>query len=201
MKEFIPLRILSVNPSSVGASSYILLLESIDSKALRFPIVIGSQEAQSISVFLEHITPSRPLTHDLCVSLLGYTSLSVQQVIITDFKDGIFYAHLVINKDGEIIHVDARPSDSIAIAVRLDVPILISEKLLHDICIPDEEFLDELEEEYESVNKPSPVRSKAELEGLLTKALAEENYEEAAKLRDEIEKLRIDDALIYFSLH
>jgi bifunctional DNase/RNase len=110
-------------------------------------------------------------------------------VIITDFKDGIFYAHLVINKDGEIIHVDARPSDSIAIAVRLDVPILISEKLLHDICIPDEEFLDELEEEYESVNKPSPVRSKAELEGLLTKALAEENYEEAAKLRDEIEKL------------
>lgn len=189
MKEFIPLRILSVNPSSVGASSYILLLESTDSKALRFPIVIGSQEAQSISVFLEHITPSRPLTHDLCVSLLGYSSLSVQQVIITDFKDGIFYAHLVINKDGENIHVDARPSDSIAIAVRLDVPILISEKLLHDICIPEEEFLDELEEEYESINKPSPMRSKAELEGLLNKALAEENYEEAAKLRDEIEKL------------
>ena len=189
LKEFIPLQILSVNPSSVGASSYILLLESTDSKSLRFPIVIGSQEAQSISVFLEHITPSRPLTHDLCVSLLGYSSLSVQQVIITDFKDGIFYAHLVINKDGEIIHVDARPSDSIAIAVRLDVPILISEKLLHDICIPEEEFLDELEEEYESVNKMSLVRYKAELEGLLTKALAEENYEEAAKLRDEIEKL------------
>ena len=67
MKEFVPLRILSVNPSSVGASSYILLLESDNTQALRFPIVIGSQEAQSISVYLEHIQTSRPLTHDLCI--------------------------------------------------------------------------------------------------------------------------------------
>lgn len=189
MREFVPLRILSVNPSSVGASSYILLLESDDAQALRFPIVIGSQEAQSISVYLEQITPSRPLTHDLCVNLLSYSNVNLERVLITDFKDGIFYANLVINKDGEMVNVDARPSDSIALAIRLKIPVLISEKLLHDICIPEEEFLDELENELDILDKVPVVRSKSELEALLNKALQEENYEEAVKLRDEIEKL------------
>lgn len=191
MKEFIPLRILSVNPSSVGASSYILLLESDDALALRFPIVIGSQEAQSISVYLEHIQTSRPLTHDLCVNLLSYSNVSIEKVLITDFKDGIFYANLVINIEGKTIKVDARPSDSVAIAIRLDKPILISEKLLRDICIPEEEFLDELEEEYNLVENTKGIRSKVELEALLNKALQDENYEEAAKLRDEIDNLYI----------
>jgi len=189
LREFVPLRILSVNPSSVGASSYILLLESDDAQALRFPIVIGSQEAQSISVYIEQITPSRPLTHDLCVNLLSYSNVNLVRVLITDFKDGIFYANLVVNKDGEMVNVDARPSDSIALAIRLNIPILISEKLLHDICIPEEEFLDELENELDILDKVPVVRTKSELEVLLNKALQEENYEEAAKLRDEIEKL------------
>ena len=189
MKEFVPLRILSVNPSSVGASSYILLLESDNAQSLRFPIVIGSQEAQSISVYLEKIQTSRPLTHDLCVNLLSYSNVSIQKVLITDFKDGIFYANLEVYKDGETFQVDARPSDSIALAIRLDIPILISEKLLYEICIPEEEFLDELEDDLDVLEKALVVRSKAELDGLLQKALQDENYEEAAKLRDEIEKL------------
>ena len=189
MKEFVPLRILSVNPSSVGASSYILLLESDNSQALRFPIVIGSQEAQSISVYLEHIQTSRPLTHDLCVNLLAHSNVTLQKVIITDFKDGIFYANLELLKDGETFQVDARPSDSIALAIRLAIPILISDKLLTDICIPDEEFSDELDEELDAMDKSPIFLSKVELEGLLLKALQEENYEEAAKIRDEIEKL------------
>ena len=189
MKEFVTLRILSVNPSSVGASSYILLLEADNSQALRFPIVIGSQEAQSISVYLEKIQPSRPLTHDLCVNLLAHSNVSIQKVLITDFKDGIFYANLEVSKEGEVINVDARPSDSIALAIRLDIPILISEKLLNEICIPEDEFLDELEDELDLLEKVPVVKSKSELESLLLKALQEENYEEAAKLRDEIEKL------------
>ena len=189
MKEFVPLRILSVNPSSVGASSYILLLESDNAQYLRFPIVIGSQEAQSISVYLEKIQTSSPLTHDLCVNLLSYSNVSIQKVLITDFKDGIFYANLKVYKDGETFQVDARPSDSIALAIRLDIPILISEKLLHEICIPEEEFLDELEDDLNVLEKAPVFRSKAELDGLLQKALQDENYEEAAKLRDEIEKL------------
>jgi bifunctional DNase/RNase len=189
LKEYIPLRILSVNPSSVGASSYILLLESDNSQALRFPIVIGSQEAQSISVFIENIQTSRPLTHDLCVNLLAHSNVSLKRVIITDFKDGIFYANLEVFKDGETTNIDARPSDSIALAIRLAIPILISEKLLTEICIPEEEFLDELGDDFELDNKVPVMRSKIELEDLLNKALLEENYEEAAKIRDEIDKL------------
>ena len=189
MKELIPLRILSVNPSSVGASSYILLLESDNKQALRFPIVIGSQEAQSISVYLENIQTSRPLTHDLCVNLLAHSSVTLQKIIITDFKDGIFYANIEVIKEGEIIKIDARPSDSIALAIRLEIPILISEKLLTDICIPEEDFLDELEDDLLLNDKEPAIRSKTELEDLLNKALLEENYEEAAKIRDEIDKL------------
>jgi len=190
LKEFVPLRILSVNPSSVGASSYILLLEADDSQALRFPIVIGSQEAQSISVYLEKIQPSRPLTHDLFVNLLSHSNVAIRKVIITDFKDGIFYANLEIDKEGETVLIDARPSDSIALAIRLDIPILISEKLLNEICIPEEAFLDDIEEDdFDVMEKLPAVKSKAELEAMLNKALQEENYEEAAKLRDEIEKL------------
>jgi bifunctional DNase/RNase len=189
LKEFIPLRILSVNPSSVGASSYILLLEADNSQSLRFPIVIGSQEAQSISVYLEHIQTSRPLTHDLCVNLLSHSNVSLQKVLITEFKDGIFYANLEVVKEGVTFHIDARPSDSVALAIRLDIPILISEKLLKEICIPEEEFMDELEEVDDYLEKSPVVRTKLELEGMLNKALQEENYEEAAKLRDEIEKL------------
>jgi bifunctional DNase/RNase len=109
--------------------------------------------------------------------------------LITDFKDGIFYANLEVSKEGEVINVDARPSDSIALAIRLDIPILISEKLLNEICIPEDEFLDELEDELDLLEKVPVVKSKSELESLLLKALQEENYEEAAKLRDEIEKL------------
>jgi bifunctional DNase/RNase len=95
----------------------------------------------------------------------------------------------ISSKDGEILKVDARPSDSVAIAIRLDKPILISEKLLHDICIPEDDFLDELEDEFNLVEKSTVSHSKVELEALLLKALRDENYEEAAKLRDEIDKL------------
>ncbi|MHA8064198.1 bifunctional nuclease family protein [Aquirufa aurantiipilula] len=192
MNDYLKLSIVSVSPSSVGASSFILLLQSEDHPNLRFPIVIGNQEAQAISVYLEQIQTSRPLTHDLFIQVIEKSNLDLNRVLITDFKEGIFYAKIEFFQDGAVIEMDARPSDSIALALRAQKNIYIKESLLKSICIPDEE-----EEEAEDdlsfsvdipVYQPSTI-TLPELEDLLQKALLEENYEEAARLRDKIEVL------------
>lgn len=188
MNDYLKLSIVSVSPSSVGASSFILLLQSEDHPNLRFPIVIGNQEAQAISVYLEQIQTSRPLTHDLFIQVIEKSNLDLNRVLITDFKEGIFYAKIEFFQDGSLIEMDARPSDSIALALRAQKHIYIKESLLKSICIPDE-----IEEDLSfsvdiPVYQPSTI-SIAELEELLQKALLEENYEEAARLRDQIEVL------------
>ncbi|TBH74121.1 bifunctional nuclease family protein [Aquirufa nivalisilvae] len=193
MNDYLKLSIVSVSPSSVGASSFILLLQSEDHPNLRFPIVIGNQEAQAISVYLEQIQTSRPLTHDLFIQVIEKSNLDLNRVLITDFKEGIFYAKIEFFQDGSLIEMDARPSDSIALALRAQKYIYIKESLLKSICIPDEEEEDEIEEDLSfsvdiPVYQPSTI-SIAELEELLQKALLEENYEEAARLRDQIEVL------------
>lgn len=192
MNDYLKLSIVSVSPSSVGASSFILLLQSEDHPNLRFPIVIGNQEAQAISVYLEQIQTSRPLTHDLFIQVIEKSNLDLNRVLITDFKEGIFYAKIEFLQDGVLIELDARPSDSIALALRAQKNIYIKESLLKSICIPDEEE-EELEEELSfsvdiPVYQPSNI-TLADLEELLQKALLEENYEEAARLRDQIEVL------------
>ncbi|CAM3285969.1 bifunctional nuclease domain-containing protein [Aquirufa ecclesiirivi] len=192
MNDYLKLSIVSVSPSSVGASSFILLLQSEEFPNLRFPIVIGNQEAQAISVYLEQIQTSRPLTHDLFIQVIEKSNLDLNRVLITDFKEGIFYAKIEFFQDGVLIELDARPSDSIALALRAQKNIYIKESLLKSICIPDEEE-EEMEEDLSfsvdiPVYQPSNI-SLADLEDLLQKALLEENYEEAARLRDQIEVL------------
>lgn len=192
MNDYLKLSIVSVSPSSVGASSFILLLQSEEFPNLRFPIVIGNQEAQAISVYLEQIQTSRPLTHDLFIQVIEKSNLDLNRVLITDFKEGIFYAKIEFFQDGVLIELDARPSDSIALALRVQKNIYIKESLLKSICIPDEEE-EEMEEDLSfsvdiPVYQPSNI-SLADLEDLLQKALFEENYEEAARLRDQIEVL------------
>ncbi|MHA8068486.1 bifunctional nuclease domain-containing protein [Aquirufa ecclesiirivi] len=192
MNDYLKLSIVSVSPSSVGASSFILLLQSEEFPNLRFPIVIGNQEAQAISVYLEQIQTSRPLTHDLFIQVIEKSNLDLNRVLITDFKEGIFYAKIEFFQDGVLIELDARPSDSIALALRVQKNIYIKESLLKSICIPDEEE-EEMEEDLSfsvdiPVYQPSNI-SLADLEDLLQKALLEENYEEAARLRDQIEVL------------
>ncbi|MFY9159469.1 bifunctional nuclease domain-containing protein [Aquirufa ecclesiirivi] len=192
MNDYLKLSIVSVSPSSVGASSFILLLQSEEFPNLRFPIVIGNQEAQAISVYLEQIQTSRPLTHDLFIQVIEKSNLDLNRVLITDFKEGIFYAKIEFFQDGVLIELDARPSDSIALALRVQKNIYIKESLLKSICIPDEEE-EEMEEDLSfsvdiPVYQPRNI-SLADLEDLLQKALLEENYEEAARLRDQIEVL------------
>lgn len=184
------LQIASISPSSVGANSYILLMQSIEETNLSFPIVIGSQEAQSISIFLEGIKTSRPLTHDLFVQYVLDTNHDLKDVNITDFKDGIFYASMLFQSSSTEFRLDARPSDAIALAIRLHKPILIKYHLLSSISI-DAEFSDD--EESETTNfKPNSnfSQSKEELEHLLSLALLDEDYEAAAKIRDSLQKIK-----------
>lgn len=192
MGELVQLQVISLSPSAAGASSYILFLQAETSSHLGFPMVIGINEAQAISMFIEDIVPARPLTHDLFANYIKLSGSSVSYVELTSFTDGVFYAKIFASHGDLLFEVDARPSDSIALALRLHIPIFIKHTLLKDIAIPMEHFSSEEEDVTEldnTSNKPSPEDLIAALEESLSKALAEENYEEAAKLRDQLNQL------------
>ena len=175
------IKILNLSPSSLGANSFILLLASEQNPNLKFPIVIGQQEAQAISLHLEGIKPSRPLTHDLFIQLVQQADLTIQSIEITDFQDGIFYAKISCNQHSSTFLLDARPSDSIAIALRANIPMYISSKLLNTLSISSDETDELLVEEIEDEPVDTDIQN---LQGKLEKALLDEDYETAAKLRD-----------------
>ena len=189
MPVFHTLRISTISPSSVGANSYIVVLQSIESPDLSFPIVIGSQEAQSISIFLEGISIKRPLTHDLIFQILLSTRTDLEFVEITSFKDGIFYSELHLINNNESAVVDSRPSDAIAIAIRFNKEIRIKSDLLISIGYNSNQESTISTNAYEKVNFQS--KSKSDLEKDLLIALTNENYELAANLRDQIEKMNL----------
>jgi bifunctional DNase/RNase len=155
-------------------------------------MVIGINEAQAISMFMEDIIPARPLTHDLFANYIKASGGNISYVEITSFTDGVFYAKIFASNGDYIFEVDARPSDSIALALRLHIPIFIKQALLNDIAIPLEHLSSDEDESAEldyPLNETSPEEIIAALEESLSKALAEENYEEAAKLRDQLNQL------------
>jgi uncharacterized protein len=164
----------------------------------RLPIVIGGFEAQAIAVAMERMVPNRPLTHDLFKSTLDTFDIELQEVVISNLLDGIFFAKLVCVRNGETYEIDSRTSDALAMAVRYSCPIFTFEFILEAAGI-------EIEEEEEGTNTSSRPRRKKEREeekksvGLggytenelserLEEALHEERYEVAAQIRDEIKK-------------
>jgi bifunctional DNase/RNase len=176
-------------PSSVGSNSFILLLESKENHKLKFPIVIGYNEAQAITIEIEGIKPSRPLTHDLFVNMQNKLSIIIDSISITKFSDGIFYATINLISSQELIGIDSRPSDAIAIALRTKAPIKISKKLLESLSI-NENVIDIEVDEKIITQKTSQKSSFDDLNKLLKEALINENYELAAKLRDDIFRLK-----------
>jgi uncharacterized protein len=188
LEKLIKLQVISLSPSAAGATSYILFLQAINRSQLGFPMVIGLTEAQAISMYMEDIKPARPLTHDLFASFIKKTEVKISSIEISAFQDGVFFAKIhAMGLHGEFT-LDARPSDSIALALRLNVDIRIAESLLEEIAIPLDTFHTDLEDEIEIVQSTIPeVIAKLELS--LEKALADENYEEAARLRDQLNQL------------
>jgi bifunctional DNase/RNase len=194
LKNIQHLIIANLLPSSVGSSSFILLLESKDNSNLKFPIVIGYNEAQSITIEMEGIKPSRPLTHDLFINMINSLSMSIDSITITKFIDGIFYAIITVNANNTFIDIDSRPSDAVAISLRSKAPIKINSNLLETLSINDAQINADL------VNQPELEITKAtlsfdDLNKLLTDALINENYELAAKIRDDISRLKNTDEI------
>lgn len=189
MKNIHHLIIANLLPSSVGSSSFILLLESKDNSDLKFPIVIGYNEAQAITIEMEGIKPSRPLTHDLFVNMLKDLSLKIESITITKFVDGIFYAIITVIMNNTSIDIDSRPSDAVAISLRSKVPIKIDSNLLSSLSIHEAQIIGEpiTSQDEESSNASL---SYDDLNNLLNDALVNENYELAAKLRDDISRLK-----------
>lgn len=185
---------LSTSPSSGGA--YALVLGEVDGNR-RLPIIIGAFEAQAIALELEKIQPPRPMTHDLIRDLFDSVSADVADILIDELREGTFFAKIRYAVNGSEAQLDCRPSDAVALAVRVGAPIFVAPSVLDEAGIPtdDEENLTAIEsevgEEEPETAEPEPARSPLEqLEDDLAKAIADEDYELAAKLRDDITRLK-----------
>ena len=131
--KLIKLKVLGITRSEVQAGAYALLLENADStpdEARRIPIVVGAAEAQSIAVHLEQVMPSRPLTHDLFVSMFHAYKIELQRITIYSFKDGVFAAMMHVSDGTTTVDIDARTSDAIAIALRTGAPIFTTNEVM-----------------------------------------------------------------------
>ncbi len=193
----IELDIVALSHSVSHAHNYAVVLGE-QNGSRRLPIVIGGFEAQAIAVAMEHMTPNRPLTHDLFKNSLETFNIKLKEVIINNLLDGIFYAVLVCEKDGEIYEIDSRTSDALAMAVRFNCPIYTYEFILDAAGV----VLEESEEARAGGSRASrratkPRRDKPasltsmtleELNQMLQDVLAKEDYEQAAKIRDEINR-------------
>ncbi|MCX6149736.1 MAG: bifunctional nuclease family protein [Ignavibacteriales bacterium] len=189
---------LSSTPSSGGA--YAILLKELYG-VRRLPIIIGAFEAQAIALEMEGIKPPRPLTHDLLKSIIDNLGATVQEVIIDELKENTFYAKIIIDVSSVTNDIDSRPSDAIALAVRTQAPIYVNEEVMNTAAfIPatEDESLEGAEEsdltpDIEENPKPPITPSRetklASLQNQLREALEKEDYERAAKVRDEIKKM------------
>ncbi len=195
----IKLEIIGLSFSQTQSGAYALILGEDDGKR-RLPIIIGGFEAQAIAVELENMQPSRPLTHDLFRNFAVEYGINIDEVIIYNLKEGIFFSKLICsNASGDVKEIDARTSDAIAMAVRFNCPIYTYEFILSSAGM----VLDEGEPAEEEKPKPAPKKasekksvadneytslSTEELKESLMRAIDEEAYETASKIRDELNK-------------
>ncbi|MEO0341754.1 MAG: bifunctional nuclease family protein [Bacteroidota bacterium] len=178
----IELHIIALAQSESSQGNYVIILEE-EKGFRRLPITIGAFEAQAIAVALEKIETQRPLTHDLFKDTLTKAGIRIQSVYIQDLTGGVFHATLIGKKaDGSKLEVDARSSDAIAMAVRFSCSIYTTEEVMEEAGIPIEnkdtaitQYLDRMAD-----------YSLEELERLLTQVIAQEDYEQASKIRDAI---------------
>jgi bifunctional DNase/RNase len=181
---------LSSSPSAGGA--YALLLREIYGKR-RLPIIIGQFEAQAIALELEGITPPRPLTHDLLKTLIDNLGATVTDILINELRDNTFFSKINFEVSSLSNSIDARPSDAIALAVRTSAPIFVAESVMELASfIPSENdkhdtFSPSVDDT--NIRATTEETKSASLQDQLREAIQKEDYERAAKLRDEINQI------------
>ena len=180
----IPVKVNKISYHS-KSKSYAIVLKEIEGKRC-MPVIIGSFEAQSIALAIEEIQTPRPLTHDLICDFISAVDVSLKAIKIYSFNEGVYFAKIIIISEhmGEKI-IDARPSDAIAVALRMHTPILVSKKVFDKVSV--EEKLLFQEKERKKIKKDPLPELKREME----LAIEKEEYELAAELRDKINNLEV----------
>lgn len=181
--------------SGQSNGSYTLILGEEKGRR-KLPIIIGSFEAQAIAIEIEKIVPFRPMTHDLFVSFCKTFQIQITEIEIYNLIDGVFHAKLICEVDGETREIDARTSDSIALAVRFKCPIYTYEDIMETAGVVfNDEDTEELPPEEEEETAPArksgnelSAKSTEQLEQLLEDALRDEDYSKAAIIRDELNR-------------
>ncbi len=190
----IKLEILGLSSSQSQSGSFALVLGEVEGNR-RLPIIIGMFEAQAIAIEIEKIVPNRPMTHDLFKSFAYSFNFTLEEIIISDLKEGVFFAKIICSDGIKKIEIDARPSDAIAIGIRFGVDISTYEAILSEagIVLTEEEEEEEIKPEKKATRKsqksfPEVLKdmSSDRLQQMLDETLAKEDYEKAAKIRDEM---------------
>lgn len=192
--EKVKLNIVGLSYSQTQSGAYALVLGEEKGKR-RLPIIIGGFEAQAIAIELEKMAPSRPLTHDLFKNFAEQFNIHINEIIIYNLVEGIFFAKLICEQDGKEIELDSRTSDAIALAVRFNSPIYTYEFVLKTagIVLEDDNYSDDSENEELVIEEEAPqntieVLTIEELNSQLNDAIEQEDYEIASRIRDEIKK-------------
>ncbi|UJP64379.1 bifunctional nuclease family protein [Mongoliitalea daihaiensis] len=196
MDQEIELEILGLTSNHSQSGSFTLVMGEVGGTR-RLPIVIGMFEAQAIAIEIEKIIPNRPMTHDLFKSFSSNFNFKIDHILISDMREGVFYAKIICRSGSKIVEIDSRPSDAIAIAVRFDSPVYCISKVMEEAGLESNDEEEKKKEESKVSSRKSESSKSSDglkdfsldkLNQLLEKAIHDEDYERAARIRDEINR-------------
>lgn len=184
-KKKVELQVLNISNSQAQAGAYAMLLGEVNGER-QLPVIIGASEAQTMMIEIKGIVPPRPLTHNLFASVLEVLGVKLLRVLIYKVDNGVFYSYLYMKADETVLRIDARTSDAVALALRMNAPILIYEEILEAERLKTEQDITHDYGNDSGKDYPTQTNTLEQLRVALQKAVDEENYERAAQLRDQI---------------